>query len=73
MTLDPHTPAATTDELPLLDSLDHLRTFLDTAGYFPEDTRVTADLFDLQPHLALILNDARMIALAGPDPDIMDP
>lgn len=69
MMLDPNRSTAATDALPLLDSLDHLRTFLDAAGYFPEDTRVTADLFDLQPHHALLLDGARMIALAGPDPE----
>ncbi len=65
MTTKPSTPASASSELPLLDSLDDLRTFLNTAGYFPEDTRVTADLFDLQPHQALLLDGARMIALAG--------
>lgn len=69
MTTKPSTNTPTSSGLPLLDSLDHLRTFLDTAGYFREDTRGTADLFDLPPHQAVLLDGARMIALAGEERD----
>jgi hypothetical protein len=69
MTTKPSTTAPASGGLPLLDSLERLRTFLANAGYFPEDTRVTADLFDLPPHQALLLDGARIIALAGDERD----
>lgn len=69
MTTKPSTNTPASSGLPLLDSLDDLREFLNNAGYFPEDTRVTADLFDLSPEHHRMLNGARMIALAGEERD----